>query len=447
MREVNRRADDMPETLFVFGWWLALAVALVGYVAAFGSNLPTGDDFELVPVLSGAQPFTLAWLWEPLNEHRLPVGKLALYLFASLSGGDYRAAMYGSTVLLSLVTLAGLRAVRFERGRSEYTDAFIPLVVLHWGHRANIIWNIQFFFVAAAAVSCAIGFTILRGRFRTSPRSAWLLGLLIAILPLQGGMGLAATPAFTLWAMVVGWSARRSPDPGRRHCGAALMAGAAAAVVLALFYVAGDVPLLTGAGSFSLYAVASSTLRCLSMGLGPPPMLRFWPLPALVIAVLGVASAVRLVGVMRRWPEERVRAAGLLTTLVGAGAVSFGVGLGRSHLGPLGPMATRYSVIAMLLPAMAYLAWVIRPAARTGRVVPMLLLTAALVALGNNVPDGYRYGVARLRQAALVEADIRAGLTVDEVAGRHESLFFDPQRRAEGLRMLEASRRGPYRRR
>src|SRR5437868_1740416 len=80
--------------VFVWGVWAALLLLALFYVAKFGSRLPFYDDWLLVPTLTGAEPLTPAYLWEPVNEHRVPLPKLVLYALDRLSGFDFRAGMF-----------------------------------------------------------------------------------------------------------------------------------------------------------------------------------------------------------------------------------------------------------------------------------------------------------------------------------------------------------------
>src|SRR5439155_19383440 len=74
--------------------WAALVVAAVGYVIHFGSNVPFWDDWNMVDVITGAQPATLQWLWSPYGGHRLPLPRLILFGLYKLSGADFRVGMY-----------------------------------------------------------------------------------------------------------------------------------------------------------------------------------------------------------------------------------------------------------------------------------------------------------------------------------------------------------------
>ena len=62
--------DDRAERIFVMAVWLALSLGLLAYVLTWARDLPYMDDWELVPVLAGARPFSLDWLLEQTFEQR-----------------------------------------------------------------------------------------------------------------------------------------------------------------------------------------------------------------------------------------------------------------------------------------------------------------------------------------------------------------------------------------
>src|SRR5438874_5267996 len=97
---------------FVWAVWAAMLLLALVYVGKFSSRLPFFDDWALVPVLTGTQPLTLAYLWEPYNEHRVPLPKLVLYALGRLSGFDFRAGMFLNVILLAGLSFAMLRTIR-----------------------------------------------------------------------------------------------------------------------------------------------------------------------------------------------------------------------------------------------------------------------------------------------------------------------------------------------
>jgi hypothetical protein len=116
----------------VWGVWAIMSAGLVGYLAWIaGENCPLADDLELVPVYTGAQPVTASWLWEPYNEHRLPLPRLLLVLAGAATRHDYRSGLVCSAALLVAVAAAMILTARRVRGFTALPDAFFPLALLH----------------------------------------------------------------------------------------------------------------------------------------------------------------------------------------------------------------------------------------------------------------------------------------------------------------------------
>ena len=54
---------DQGEFRFVLIVWLAMLTAALTLVSIYGSNVPSWDDWDMVPTVTGHQPVTLEWLW------------------------------------------------------------------------------------------------------------------------------------------------------------------------------------------------------------------------------------------------------------------------------------------------------------------------------------------------------------------------------------------------
>jgi hypothetical protein len=104
-------------------------------VAAFARDVPWWDDWNLVPVLSGREPASAAWLWERHNEHRIPIPELIHLTLAAPAGADFRAAPY--------LNALGLSAGAF---------ALFPLALLNWGQYGNLLWSFQVQFVCSTVL-------------------------------------------------------------------------------------------------------------------------------------------------------------------------------------------------------------------------------------------------------------------------------------------------------
>src|SRR5260370_65859 len=83
------------------------------------------------------------FIWEQHNEHRVPIPKLVLLGLYELTGGDFRCGMYFNVIMLGALGILMIRGAGRIRGRLSYADAFIPLLLLNWGHYEQILWSIE----------------------------------------------------------------------------------------------------------------------------------------------------------------------------------------------------------------------------------------------------------------------------------------------------------------
>ena len=81
---------DWGTPTFVWGGWALMLLATLMFVMRYGSNIPYGDEWWMVPQLTGDKPVNASWLWEQHNEHRNPLPKLILVGLFRLTG-DFRA--------------------------------------------------------------------------------------------------------------------------------------------------------------------------------------------------------------------------------------------------------------------------------------------------------------------------------------------------------------------
>jgi hypothetical protein len=73
--------------------WLVMLIAALALVANYGSNVPSWDDWDIVPAATSHQRITLQWLWSQHNEHRIPLQLMLLAMMRLLPVG-FRNGMY-----------------------------------------------------------------------------------------------------------------------------------------------------------------------------------------------------------------------------------------------------------------------------------------------------------------------------------------------------------------
>lgn len=425
--------------VLVWGVWAAMTVALLGYVWAFARDVPWWDDWDLVPVLSGREPASAAWLWERHNEHRIVVPRLIHLALAAPAGADFRAAAYVNGLGLAAGALALILAARRLRGHTSCADALFPLLLLHWGQYDNLLWSFQVQFVSSTVLFLGALALIVTARPDALRGRGVLVGLCALALPFCGANGAALAPALIAW--LVGAALAR----GR---GAALLAALAAlgAGALAVSFL-GHVRPALHPPSPGVGAGLRSALLVLLMAEGPVGAVRGGPLIGLFVLLLAAAGVVVLARACLAGRVDRLRGLGLLAGLGAVAALGVFVGWGRAGLYAGDPGAitgvTRYVTLMAPLACCAALGW----ALVRDRLAPYLLLGAAALMLPANTLLGLEAGRWRAEVLDRLTEDARRGVPPEELSETYRPLVHavDRELLAERLAMLRKAGLGPYR--
>jgi hypothetical protein len=415
-----------------------LAVALLAYVAVFGSNIPIGDDWELVPFLTGPEPFRWAWLWAQHNEHRIPLPKLAYLALWQLSGGDFRGGMFFNAACLVLLTGLLLGAGRAAFGRLSWLDLFFPLALLHWGQFQNLLWHFQVQFLLSTLLAGLILAVLVQVQGLPTRGQGLAVGVALCTLPFTGANGLALVPALALWLLLVGLAHGRA---GGRQVGALLILLAGAALVMIpisfLNYEAAHTPPVR-----SLVRALQTAAQFWGMAAGPLGE-RGWPLVSLALVALALGAVAVAVRAARSRPEERFRALGLVLYLGAFASLALGIGWGRSHLSAAG-FANRYSTLAAPALCAVYFTWRLYGDRRLSAVLALLVV----LLFPYNLSQGLAKGRQRQWLTAELMADIRADLPSAELGKKYGPGLYMPGQEdlvARRFEMLQQARQGPYR--
>jgi hypothetical protein len=210
-----RRRPPLIGTV-VYGVWIALTIALVWLVASYGDNLPGPDEWHLVPIWVGKAPLTWSYLFSRHNEHILPLSREFLIALARITHGDFRAGMFASVLILSAAAFALIRAASRIRGRPSLADIALPLLLLHLGHRQNVLqgWNVHNALFAGVAI--AILLLLLDFPSRFAKKRTIALGLLLILLAYTGAAGHVVSVILCLWLLLYSLLARLSLIPDQR---------------------------------------------------------------------------------------------------------------------------------------------------------------------------------------------------------------------------------------
>ena len=430
--------------LFVWSLWGLLCSSALAFVLVYGRNVPHWDDWDMVPVATGRQPLTLAWLWAPHNEHRIPLPKLLYVGLVRSCGYDLRAGMVFNVLCLGTLAAGLILAARRQRGWTSATDAFFPLALLHLGQQQNLLWGFQVSFLLGTLLVGAILIFLTSGG--VGARSPWPLGVAVCLvlLPLCGSNTLAFVPGLVLWLGYLG-VARRRCTATRKEGLPLLCCAAGAAGLVALYFIAFEKEdrLAMGDGPASLRTAAQF------LSTAPGPAVR----PYWISAAVGVIASAALTGLwlLRLWrqrPDERAGALGLGLFLAGFAVLALGVGWGRASLGEMAGLANRYVTLTAPLLCGLYLAWGQCRSASLGRIGRLFLCVLMAVLLLPNTLHGLREGRHLAEALQAVEDDARRGLTPAQIAQRHSSNLWATRKQEEltvYLEILRQERRGPFR--
>lgn len=427
-----------------------LAVA-AGYLWRFTSNVPLWDYWELVPALTGNQPNIAGWLWEQHNEHRIPLPKLVHLVYGRFSK-DFRAGSWLSLACLAALSAAFIDRSRRSRGKTDYTDAFFPLALLHIGQYENLLHSFQIQFVLSATLSGFALLATLSTRQRPTLRSAAALTICMTGLALCGANGLALVPALaTSLAMSAYWAWRDKGPSSQRDAIVMFTLAVAGLCLVALYFVGWEQPARHPTPRTVIDAIRG-TVQFAATSIGPvggAQLTRIWnwPLTGIPVIVLCLASVLVLIQSWRHHTADRLRIAGLLLFGVGMGILSAGIGWGRSALGDDAALVNRYSTLAVPLLCWAFSVWTVYGSEFSRRFVQMCLFALICAQVSFNLQQGFSAGRQHEQVVRPVEADLLAGKSTTQLAGRYREKLYpaiSEARLTELFEMLKQARMGPY---
>jgi hypothetical protein len=426
----------------------------VAFAFAYCSYVPFSDDWIIVPALTGDQPITAAWLWQGEGDQRVPLAKVFLLGLYKLSAGDFRVGMFANALLLGLLAFAMIRAANNLRGRPAYVDALFPLALLNLD-REKVFIGLGVNSVPGTVLAGIVLLIIVRQGTRLRPWAAVLTGVCVVSLALVGPNGLAMVPALALWLGYMGVLYWRSPEShGRLNTLLVWGLAAAALLLVPLYFV--DLPKpAESPPSPSLWATLKTSLEVLGMSFGQASA-HFMtdhptqPFFGLGVAILGLISALLLVGVWCRRPQERPRALGLFLFMVAMAMFALGTGWARAGRGPGAGYAPRYVVLAVPVLCCLFFVWEVYGPAAVRRLPQMCLFTLLCFLFPQNMRETFECGKEHGVKMAAVERDIRSGTPPGILSARHvtfliDPLCTDPSDLAQFLRMMRRAGIGPFR--
>lgn len=393
--------------LLVWVVWVVMTIAVLLFVAHFGSNVPSWDDWDMVPTLTGEQPVTIGWLWSQHNEHRVPLPRLILLGLNKLAGIDFRAAMFFDVVASAALAAAMILLAQLLRGSASFTDLFFPTVLLSWGQAVNLIWawQVQFFSSMVLAGIALMSIVASSTLIQTRSAAVWIAVCLL-LLPLCGANGVALVPALALWLVYVGLLHKRRSDM-------VLLVGlAVAASLLSALYFVGFEKVPYHPTSSGLRATLKTALQFLTLGLGPATR-TLWPISGLItLGVLSVAVFVLMRAAIAD-AEDRRRAIALLLFLGAMASLALGLGLGRDGFEP------RYITLAIPFWCCLYFIAMLYGPRRVPNLAPTLFFVVACLGWWPNTKAGLAYADDLRQHLQAFQSDLMAGSPIYQLIHRH----------------------------
>jgi hypothetical protein len=441
------RTSEGPEPgamAFVWGAWGLLTLAVIGFVAHFGSNVPVWDDYNIVRELAGDRPVTVEWLWEQCNEHRIALPKLILLYVDRLAGNDVRAGMFLSVVSLSGLSAALIGLSARLPGGNRPSDALFPLLLLNVGQAPNLLWSHQFIHALSITLGTAYLLPIVGRPSWPGRMTVVLAGVGMAHLPLCGGTGLMFVPGLGLWLSGAAVAEARSQRPGRWLRVGTNVAAMLPGLALTALYFRGFRKGLYPQAPGGMLDGLRTGLQFLTGGIGIPAAV-LWPWSGAVTLGLIALSSVFL---GRAWvlrPDERPRVFGVSAFLVAMLALAAAVGWGRGWAGNLAGFQERY--VTMAIPLWCWFPFVFRlyTPPYIGRLVPNTMFAAMCACSWPNTEAGLQYGRNGAAETAALSSDLMAGMPAYRIVKKYTPFLHpDQDEVARVLPIMRMGRLGPF---
>jgi hypothetical protein len=168
--------------------------------------------------------------------------------------------------------------------------------------------------------------------------------------------------------------------------------------------------------SAGVYESMRIALQAQAVALGPSAT-GLWPAIGVAVLLVGLWVIALLV-----WKSFRDRldptTVGMLLFVLAGGAVAFGIGWGRSGFHDDMGLAWRYGWITFPPIAAAYMTW-LRCGRWIGKIAPALLCIIVVIITPVNSISGFMHAEKMRAHQITWEADVRSGMTADQVIAKH----------------------------
>jgi hypothetical protein len=419
-------------SFFVWSIWLIMLVAMLSLAVSYTVNIPWADEWDYASVLGGARPISSALIWEQHNEHRIPLPKFIWLLSLRLSHYNFRVLSFFHILMFAGLSAGLILYAKLVRGWTDYSDAFLALLVLNPAHYQNLLWAWQIGFILpislAGVLLLLIVSTVVPGNSFTWKRTLSASVCLI-LLPLCGAVGLVFGAALSLWVGYMALSHWGSSERLTRYQRLLLLAAVSIVTLLAVLYLHGlqkphQIPPSPG-----FEASLRAGLEFLSVSFGYHAGLALPSIGIAMLVLILMSAAIVVTDMVKRAPA-RLSATGFLLFL-GAGCfLSLSIGIGRAGLGVGAGLQPRYVTLALPILLCVYFVWLAYTRLVVSQVMQLALLAVVLILL-------------RVQQVEAFRSDLQNGMPATTLVRRHTALldhFADsPEEGARALGMLQAA--------
>lgn len=435
-----------PVRVFTGAIFLVMFGLALAFVASYSRNVPQVESWLMIPVMAGAEPVTPGWLWLPVYEHHLPMCRL--FMVTLFQGTfDIRPALYFNVVAFAVIAFALMRTAEWLRGRPAYTDAFFPLVLLHFGQWEAYIWHAMVAFPIPLLMAVAMLILILRAPTRLTWPTTLVLGTCLTLLPLSGGWGMVPVVFLLPWT-VAGWFfVWRKGGPDTQGKQAVLGAFVLLTLVIIVFYF-WSLEADTLKTAVKPDVIARTALQFMTVAFGSLGR-NYWPSSQIVpVAIFGVTALLLVLRLVHAPNRERLRAGGLLVFLNLVLAMALAAGRGRGHESETAGLEPRYVCGAVLWLCAAYLAWLVYSPPAVRLFASWCFFTLALGLVLHNGYDGVQNGREVHRLTGEIEDSMRQGAAISRLIKDYGFFLFTNDQNyhvlGRGLEVLHEADVPPY---
>jgi hypothetical protein len=402
------------------------------------------DEFAMVRVMTGSEPVSLQWAWAQHNEHRPMISRLIMAGLARFVANDFRAPRYANVVLLSAMSAAMLMLARRLRGSARVTDVVLPLAILNVAQAESLMVGFAMNLISTSLLAIALIVLVSLAHRLDGRAMALIFGLVLVLLPLSGGSGLAMVPPLASWlAGYVGWGwwSGKRPEVTTRAIGLGLLVACSA--IVGLYFV----------GYFrpphhplppSATVVAFSIVRYLSLAVYPRITSYWWPAGLIVVALMIAALGLLAIASFRS-PGERPRALGLVAIILSMLSVACTVAYSRAGWGLDAMLASRYVTLTIPLLCVLYVVWLTYGKTRTHALIHVGLMVLICASLPETYRTSRTYGWSVRIAQQRVERGLRLRVPTEQLMTRAcPAIFPEPKLARTCFKMLKQARMGAF---